>query len=98
MAMQSAWLLTRRLIRHGRGRAGLHAVGLDYAWVWRRHFAPRVWASTVIAAWAVRGQAVRGTLPLLHACPAMVNWWARLSGKGSVVVPRRSALRSEGRA
>jgi flavin-dependent dehydrogenase len=90
MAMQSAWLLARRIIRNGRGYRGWHGVGLDYARTWRRHFAPRVWASTVIAAWAVRGPAVRGTLPALRAFPELVNWWARLSGKGSLVVAGRS--------
>jgi flavin-dependent dehydrogenase len=86
MAMQSAWLLARRLIGHGPGQAGLHAVGASYARDWRRHFAPRVWTAAVIAAWAVRGPAVRGTLPVLRAYPGLVGWWARMSGKGSLVV------------
>ena len=89
MAMQSSWLLARRLSewrRAGGGPDGLRAAGHDYAADWRRHFAPRVYASEVIAHWAMRPAAVAGMLPILHFVPATLAWGARLSGKASVVV------------
>lgn len=89
MAVQSAWLLAQRLIAwrdSGRSQAALRAVGEDYASAWRRHFASRLRASTVVAHWAMRPAAVAGMLPLLRGWPALLTWGARLSGKATRVV------------
>jgi flavin-dependent dehydrogenase len=91
IALQSAWLLARRLIAWRRAAAGpvaLPALGRDYAADWRRHFAPRLHASRAVAQWAMRPAAVRGSLPLLWCFPALLSWGSRLSGKAARVVTR----------
>lgn len=86
MAMQSAWLLARRLIAHGNGGSDWHRVGTDYARAWRSAFLPRLRAASAFAHWAMRPAAVRASLPLLRAFPAVLGWGARLSGKAKRVV------------
>ncbi|HZY90143.1 MAG TPA: FAD-dependent oxidoreductase [Gemmataceae bacterium] len=89
MALQSAWLLARRLTdwrRQGGAHADLRAVGDDYAADWRRSFGPRVAASTLIAHWAMRPRAVACTVPLLRHFPALLTWCANLTGKTTRVV------------
>jgi menaquinone-9 beta-reductase len=89
MALQSAWLLARRLAdwrRQGGTHADLRAVGDAYAADWRRGFGPRVAASTFIAHWAMRPPAVACTLPLLRRFPALLTWCANLTGKTTRVV------------
>ncbi len=85
MAMQSAWLLARRLIAAGPSHANWHAVGADYARRWRRAFGPRLHSAAVYAHWAMRPAAVAAVLPLLRAFPAALGWGARLSGKATRV-------------
>jgi 2-polyprenyl-6-methoxyphenol hydroxylase-like FAD-dependent oxidoreductase len=90
MAMQGAWLLAERLVRwrrEGDRAAALERVAVDYAGAWRRAFAPRLYASTAVAHWAMRPAAVRGALPLLRCFPGLLTWGARLSGKAARVVP-----------
>jgi 2-polyprenyl-6-methoxyphenol hydroxylase-like FAD-dependent oxidoreductase len=90
MAMQGAWLLAGRLVHWRRasgGAAALDAAAADYAAGWRRAFAPRLYASTAVAHWAMRPAAVAGALPLLRCFPALLTWGARLSGKATRVVP-----------
>lgn len=77
MAMQSAWLLAS-LLTHGLTPAEARAA---YARDWRRAFAPRIYAASVIAHWAMRPAAVALTLPLLQAFPAVLTEGARTSGK-----------------
>jgi flavin-dependent dehydrogenase len=77
MAMQSASLLAGHLARTPR----LTEVRTAYDAEWRRIFAPRIHAASVIAHWAMDPLAVRLTLPLLHACPAILTAGARISGK-----------------
>ena len=88
MALQAAALLTRRLIawRQGTAQATLQRVGEDYAAAWRKSFAPRLYASAVLAHWAMRPAAVAGTLPLLRWFPRLLTWGARLSGKATRVL------------
>jgi flavin-dependent dehydrogenase len=81
MAMQSAALLSRRLIAHGPGHRDWHSVGRDYARAWRAAFAPRLRAAAAFAHWAMRPAVVAGTMPLLRAFPGILGWGARLSGK-----------------
>jgi flavin-dependent dehydrogenase len=89
MAMQSAWLLARRLRRwrdQGAATATLPAVAADYAAAWRRCFAPRLYISEVLARWAATPAAVAASLPVLRRFPPLLSWGARLSGKATRVV------------
>jgi flavin-dependent dehydrogenase len=83
MAMQSAWLLASHLVR----TPGLADVRTAYDAEWRRTFAPRIHAASVIAHWAMDPIAVRLTLPLLHAFPAILTAGARISGKVTTIDP-----------
>jgi 2-polyprenyl-6-methoxyphenol hydroxylase-like FAD-dependent oxidoreductase len=89
MALQGAWLLAQRLLawrRAGGHRPALHSVGEDYATRWRQAFAPRLFAATALAHWAMQPAAVTGTLPLLRGFPTLLGWAARLSGKTTCAV------------
>lgn len=89
MALQAAWILAQQLLawrRAGGNVAALHAVGEDYAAHWRHCFAPRLYAATVLAHWAMQPAAVAGVLPWLQRFPALLSWGARLSGKATLVV------------
>ncbi len=89
MAMQGAWLLAERLARwrrEGGAAEALERVAVAYAAAWRRAFAPRLYASTAVAHWAMRPAAVAGALPLLRCFPGLLTWGARLSGKAARVV------------
>lgn len=88
MAMQSAWLLAQRLIRE---RERLHEAGVRdwlgraYAADWRRAFAPRIRVAASVAQWASRPKLVGILLPAFAACPSLLSWGARLSGKAKLV-------------
>ena len=77
MAIQSAWLLADHLVR----TPSLTDVRTAYAAEWHRAFAPRIYAASLIAHWAMHPVAVRLALPLLQAFPAMLAAGARISGK-----------------
>ena len=79
MAMQSAWLCTQRLFL----RTPLEVASRGYAGDWRRAFLPRLRTSQMLAQWAMRPMARAATMPLLAGCPAILTWFARLSGKAS---------------
>ena len=90
MAMQAAWLLAEHLSRwrrDGQRTAALPVIATSYAAAWRRHFAPRLRASSLIAHWAMHPRAVESTLPLLWIFPKLLTWGARLSGKAAAIVP-----------
>jgi flavin-dependent dehydrogenase len=90
MAMQSAWLLCRRLLAQQddvvAGRA-LVETGRAYGADWRRCFATRVRVAAVLAHLAMRPNAGRPLLPLIRRCPEILTLGARLSGKARRVVP-----------
>ena len=89
MALQSAWLLCRQLIewRQESGQcADLERVGRRYSQAWRRAFAPRSHASTILAEWAMRPTLVAGTLPFIIRFPALMTSIARLTGKATCIV------------
>ncbi len=89
MAIQGAWLLAERLRRwraEGGRTEALRTVAEGYASAWRRAFAPRLYASALVAHWAMRPVAVAGALPLLRCFPGLLTWGARLSGKATRVV------------
>ena len=71
----------------------LDEVGRDYTGAWRRSFASRIHASSVLAHWAMRPKAVALMLPALRLLPSTLAWGARWSGKATqVVVPRNPAV------
>lgn len=89
MAVQSAFLLTRRLIPlrwQLRARPVADEVGRSYQMEWRRCFAPRIRAAAAIAHWAMRPCLVRATIPLLRRWPGCLTWGAKMSGKVRLVV------------
>ena len=90
IALQSAWLLSDKLIswkRQGGSPLQLSALAGAYAADWHRHFAYRIHVSNVIAAWAMCPTAVACALPLLRGCPRLLTWFARQSGKARISRP-----------
>lgn len=82
MAMQSSWLLCRKLIAcpNKSGRT-LRAVFEDYPRAWRRHFATRLRLAALFAHLAMRPQFGKALLPVLQRWPGMITQGAYLSGK-----------------
>ena len=89
MAIQSAWLLSNRLLRG----EPIDFACRGYANDWRRAFLPRLRTSRLLAAWAMRPIARAATMPVLAGWPSLLTWFARLSGKAnrSRVTGRRGA-------
>ena len=81
MAMQSAWLLSRRLLQT-KDRA---AAARLYARDWRAAFAPRIHAAAAFAHLAMWPGAER-LLPLIERFPRVLSWGATLSGKTAQIV------------
>ena len=84
MAMQSSWLLCRRLTREREallGGAPRAAIARAYTRDWRRNFAARVRWAAVFAHLAMRPSQARALLPLLRAAPSLLTIAARLGGK-----------------
>jgi 2-polyprenyl-6-methoxyphenol hydroxylase-like FAD-dependent oxidoreductase len=89
MAIQSAWLLSDRLIaqrdvcsdQDARDRAGR-----DYACAWRRSFTARIRLAAVFAHLAMRPDASIALLPLLRRWPGLITAGARAGGKVRRVV------------
>lgn len=84
MALQSAWLLSERLIMHGKAAMAGGAqrqIQREYAAAWRRNFAGRIRLAAVFAHLAMRPAAASCLLPLLRRRPALLTHAARLSGK-----------------
>jgi flavin-dependent dehydrogenase len=89
MAMQSAWLLSQRLIQEtqpGVISASASKLGRLYAKDWRNAFAPRIRAAAMFAHLAMWPSAVRA-LPVIKRFPEILTWGARLSGKATQLVP-----------
>lgn len=94
MAIQSAWLLSERLLAREndlRGKAStcahaLSEVGGDYAARWRRSFAPRIRLSAAFGQMALRPGLSRPLLPLLRRWPGLLTTGARLGAKVRHVV------------
>lgn len=92
MAMQSAWLLCRRLIaRQDDVAAGRAApdVGSDYAAAWDALFAARIRAAAVFAYVFTRPSATTALLPVLKLFPRTLTFGAHLSGKAAQPVDAR---------
>ena len=92
MAMQSAWLLTQRLIAvrpQWQDSRLADQVGAAYQIDWRQAFAPRIRAAAAVAHWAMHSRLVAATIPFIRAWPGLLTWGARLSGKARVVIATR---------
>ncbi len=92
MALQGGWLLARHLQawQQDSGKpATLGSAAERYAAAWKRSFAARVRASSVVAHWAMQPGAVAAVLPLLRSFPSLLTWGARWSGKASRVIRAR---------
>jgi len=89
MAMQSAWLLSGRLVAE-RGEAlsehQLEQLGHAYEKDWRSKFVPRIRAAALFAHLAIRPTTTKLSLHLLRLFPALLTWSARWSGKAEPVV------------
>ena len=86
MAMQSSWLLVRRLLEpHVAGKQMLDHAAESYSRDWTRAFAWRIRAAAVIAHWAMHPAAVSLTVPLLRAFPRVLTASARQTGKVSAL-------------
>jgi len=81
MAMQSAWLLSRRLLQT-KDTAGAARL---YARDWRAAFASRIHAAAAFARLAM-WPAAEGVLPLIERFPQILRWGATLSGKTAQIV------------
>lgn len=95
MAMQSAWLLARRLKdwrHHGNCINRLPAVVAEYARDWRIAFGPRQRAAAAIAHWAMSPTAMAISSPILRLIPPLLTWGARASGKTTRIVRTERAL------
>jgi flavin-dependent dehydrogenase len=88
MAMQSAWLLCRRLTENQNGMAPgkLAGIGKAYSRDWKRAFAARIRAAATFAHIAMRPNAFVGALPILKCFPKILTWGAQLSGKSTRLV------------
>lgn len=91
MAMQSAWLLSQRLIAHKQDLLqahGYYRIRQHYADDWRRSFTSRIRLSALFAQVAMRPALTNRLLPLLQRWPALLTQGARFSGKvRSAVMP-----------
>jgi len=89
MAMQSAWLLCRRLIAQPDALGSPHAlarIGRAYAADWDAAFTIRVHAATLFASVATRPRAASLLLPLVRRFPEILRLGAHLSGKTKILV------------
>jgi flavin-dependent dehydrogenase len=89
MAMQSAWLLCRRLMAQPEAAASpraLAGIGQAYAADWDAAFALRLRAAALFANVATRPAAAALVLPLLRRFPAILTFGAQLSGKAKDLV------------
>ena len=82
MALQSSWLLCRKLIAcPNKSGSTLRAVHVDYTRAWHRHFASRLRLASLFAHLAMRPSLGSALLPLLQHWPNMITQGATLSGK-----------------
>lgn len=89
MAVQSAWLLCRRLLAQSGATASPQAlaeIGQAYAADWDAAFALRLRAAALFANVAMRPGAAALALPLLRRFPELLTFGAQLSGKARDLV------------
>lgn len=84
MAIQSAWLLARRLVARQDDAVALRAlpeIGAAYGRDWKSSFTPRVRAAAAFAHLTMRSGVAALYLPLLKQFPRILTFGAHLSGK-----------------
>jgi flavin-dependent dehydrogenase len=84
MAIQSAWFLSRTLIREQDQLANastLTAAGRAYSAQWRGHFAGRIYAAAAFAHMLMRPRSAALAVALPKRFPALLTFCAGLSGK-----------------
>jgi flavin-dependent dehydrogenase len=81
MAMQSAWLLCRRLIGGSGTTDEIASIGAAYERDWRRHFAFRLRAAALFAQLALRPSLHGVPRLMLRSEPRLLTLGARMSGK-----------------
>jgi flavin-dependent dehydrogenase len=89
MAMQSGWLLARRLVRAQNeivAGHGLAAAGRAYEKDWKKSFARRIYFAAMFAEAATRPAAVTLLLPFIRRVPSILTLGAQLGGKVSEAV------------
>jgi flavin-dependent dehydrogenase len=93
IALQSAWLLSRRLLAQSSwDPVALTAVAASYEAAYRKQFGPRIYASTVFAQLAIRPWSTALLRPLFRAAPQLLGLGARLAGKTMAVESRPGTL------
>lgn len=93
MAMQSGWLAADCLANFSddpMSREAIDHAGARYAKLWTAAFAPRIRASVLIAAWAMRPRLMRLSHPAVRWFPPLLTLGARLSGKARLTGAERS--------
>ena len=90
MAMQSAWLLSEKLIEQGQDATAesYRRICGVYIKEWHRNFASRVRLAALFAHIAMRPHLGSGALTLLQRWPSMLTYGARLSGKARSLYSR----------
>jgi flavin-dependent dehydrogenase len=84
MAMQSAWLLCKRLTSTRRANTSadtLRRVGADYASQWRQAFAPRLHLAAALAHLAMKPWLAPMVWPIIARAPRLMTAIARGAGK-----------------
>jgi menaquinone-9 beta-reductase len=95
MAMQSAWLLSRRLIANEDDvvrRRCVREIQKEYASDWNAWFGMRVRLAAAFAHLAMRPGPTNLLLPLVDRFPKILSFGAHLSGKTKQIVPPRSSM------
>ena len=89
MAMQSAWLLSTRLIAAGHNASAdtLRSVGAAYTQQWHREFGPRLRLAAVLAQMAMRPGLAPLVWPLISRTPHVMSTLVRRAGKTRIAVP-----------
>lgn len=88
MAMQSSWLLGRRLIAAGEDCSDKNkqpGIGRAYAAEWRKAFATRIHAAAAFAHLAMRPSTAAMVRPLLERFPGILTLGARFAGKAKLL-------------
>ena len=81
MAIQSGWALAQSLT----SAPDVDSARREYARLWRRLFARRIYTAAAIAHWAMRPAAVAMLMPVLRRFPRTLTEGARSSGKVTAV-------------
>jgi flavin-dependent dehydrogenase len=86
IALQSAWLLSRRLLKQATWeKTELQSVRESYEAAYRQQFGTRIYASMVFAQLAIRPWTAALLMPFFRVAPQLLGLGARLAGKTAPV-------------